>query len=339
MRSKVAAKSWRGLMAAGAISCLGALGGWQAPALAGSDNSSDTYAGDYQGGSLPPGTFIVLQYAGIQHGDVFVDPRGHEVPNSHGTVLEEFTRFTYFSRLFGHPFVIEGEIPYATLTDVNIPVAPNNRVAHGFTDPVIHLTYYFVSDAHAQRWLGFTNYFYLPIGRRFDNTAGVNVSTPRQFTDVAQIGYTEGLGKFVPGLKGFFFDFVGNVSFHTDGDSPLAVAPGVQFDKLSQDNSYNVKAFLRYDYTQLGFVAAGIEKSWGGDQIASGGVLGALEGPTTLSKDEWLRGHLQFQVPLAPDFAVAADIAHDFEREGGLKNDIIAEIRLAKFFLPQAPMK
>src|SRR3954469_11900325 len=46
----------------------GSMVGWHAPAIAGSDNSSDTYAGDYQGGSLPIGTFIFLQYAGFSHG-------------------------------------------------------------------------------------------------------------------------------------------------------------------------------------------------------------------------------------------------------------------------------
>src|SRR5215470_3952202 len=181
--------------------------GWQASAIAGSDNSSDTYAGDYQGGSLPTGTFLAIQYMGFSHPNAFIDPTGHELPNSHANILEEFTRFAYFSQIAGHPFVIEAEIPFATLTDVNIP-GTNSLVAGGLADPVVHLTYFFISDAKVQRWLGFTNYFYLPLGRPFDNQKAVNVSTARQFTDVPQIGYTEGLGKFSPALNGFFFDLV-----------------------------------------------------------------------------------------------------------------------------------
>ena len=37
--------------------------------------------------------------------------------------------------------------------------------------------------------------------------------------------------------------------------------------------------------------------------------------------------------------AVAADIFHDFDRVGGFRQDIGAEIRLTKFFFPQPPSK
>src|ERR1700693_2227049 len=103
-----------------AFMLIGVIGGWQAPAIALADNSSDTYAGDYQAGSLPTGTFIALQYAGFAHSNSFVDTAGNAVPNSHANTWEEFTRFAYFSQLFGHPLVIEAEVPFATLTDVNL---------------------------------------------------------------------------------------------------------------------------------------------------------------------------------------------------------------------------
>src|SRR5262249_46312039 len=158
----------------------------------------------------------------------------------------------------------------------------NSLVKGGLTDPVVHATYYFVSDAATQRWLGFTDYSYLPVSD-FDNTKAINVATAHQYTNVPQIGYTEGLGKFAPNFTGFFVDFVGNASFHTDGHDPIAntvgvplggglVVPGaLTFDKLTQSTSYNVKAFLRYEPTTFLFAALGIEKSWGGEQVATGG--------------------------------------------------------------------
>ena len=327
----------------------GSMVGWHAPAIAGSDNSSDTYAGDYQGGSLPTGTFIALQYAGFAHSNAFFDTAGNQLPNSHANIWEEFTRFAYFTQIGGHPFVIEAEVPAATLTDVNLP-GTNNLVKGGLTDPVIHLTYFLVSDAQNQRWLGLTDYSYLPVGG-FDNTKAINVTTAHQYTNVPQIGYTEGLGKFAPSLKGFFFDLVANASFHTDGSDPInfavnvptpfGVLPGaLTYDKLTQSTSYDLKAFLRYEPAPLTFIALGIEKSWGGEQVATNGRI-ALTGvgvipqaPLSLSKDDYLRGHLQFQFPLARDFAVAADVFHDFDRVGGFRDDIGAEIRLTKFFFP-----
>jgi hypothetical protein len=324
-----------------------------APAVAGSDHSSDTYAGDYTGGSLPTRTFIVLQYFGYSHADALIDSRGNQLPNSFGNILEEFTRFVYFSQLGGHPLVIEAEIPFATLTDVNIP-GTNNLVAGGLVDPVVHLTYFFIADAKIQRWLGVTNYFYLPLGRSFNSQEPINVSTARQFTDVPQIGYTEGLGKFTPALKGVFFDLVANASFHTNGNSPVTVInpasspfPGIlTYDTLTQSTSYNIKAFLRFEPKPFLFAALGIEKSWGGEQTATNGRFAVTGLPIVipqadlpLGRDDFLRGHFQFQAPLARDFAVAGDVFHDFDRVGGLRNNIGAEVRLTKFFFPQTPSK
>jgi hypothetical protein len=335
------------------ILLFGSMVGWHAPAIAGSDNSSDTYAGDYTGGSLPPGTFIAFQYLGYFHSTAFIDSTGAELPNSHANVLEEFTRFVYIGQLAGRAVAVEAEIPFATLTDVNIP-GTNNLVAGGLVDPVVHLTYFVIADAKVQRWLGVTNYFYLPLGRSFDNQKAVNVSTARQFTDVPQIGYTEGLEKFSPALQGMFFDLVANASLHTNGESPLTIVnptsapfPGVlTYDTLSQRPSYDVRAFLRFEPKAFLFVAVGIEKSWGGEQIAANGKFAVTGLPLmiplenlSLSKDDFLRGHFQFQVPITRDFAVGGDVFRDFERVGGLKNDIGAEVRLTKFFFPQPPHK
>jgi hypothetical protein len=330
----------------------GGIVGWQAPAIAGSDASSDTWAGDYTGGSLPTGTFLALQYAGFSRANSFIDTSGQELPNGHASILEEYQRIVYFSQIAGHPLLFQAVLPTATLTDVNLP-GTNNSVKGGLADPVLFFTYFFTADAHTQRWLGFTNYFYLPVGD-YDNTKAVNVATPHQFTYVPEIGYTEGLEKFSPTMKGWFFDLVANASIHGDGRDPIApfgvevpvpgvgLVPGVlTFDKLTQSTSYDVKAFLRYAPAPHQFFALGIEKSWGGEQIATGTVTvggkPVVAASQPLSKDDYLRGHLQFGFPLAQDFSVAADVFHDFTRVGGFKDDFGAEIRLTKFFFPAPP--
>jgi hypothetical protein len=335
----------------------GSIVGWQAPALAGSDYSSDAYAGDYSGGSLPTGTFLALQYLGFSHSDTFISPgaaatgfpTGTQVPNGHADVLEEYQRFVYFADIGGHPLALQAVVPFANLSNVNIPSADpsisTRQVGEGFGDPVLFFTYWFISDAKTQRWLGFTDYSYLPLGS-YDNTKVANVATARQYTNVPEFGYTEGLGKFAPALKGFFFDLVGNASFHTDGSDPINfITPfgpnTLIYDTLTQSTSYDVKAFLRYDPMPLGFVALGIEKSWGGQQTATNGTLlapaifgGGPQAPLVLGDDDYLRGHFQFSIPLARDFTVAADVFTDFQREAGFKDDYGAEIRLTKFFFP-----
>ena len=341
-------KRWSNGALTRAAMLFGIIVGCHGPAVAGSDKSSDTYAGDYSGGSLPTGTFVALQYLGYSHADAAVDSIGHGIQHSHANVFDEFTRFAYVGQLEGHPLVIEAEIPFATLTDVNIPGA-SSRVAGGFMDPVLSLTYFFIADAKIERWLGITNFFYLPLGRSFDNQTALNVSTARQFTSVPQIGYTEGLGKFSPALNAVFFDLVANASFHTNGNSPVASAsfPGVlTYDTLTQCTSYDVKTFLRYEPNTFLFAAVGIERSWGGEQTAAnprfavtGQPIVTPQANLSLGKDDFLRGHFQFQVPLAQDFTIAGDVFHDFDRVGGLRNDIGAEIRLTKLFFPQPPSR
>jgi len=326
---------------------------WYVPAIAGSDRSTDTYAGDYTAGSLPAGTFAALQYAGYSRANAFITSAGVNLPDAHANIFEEFTRLTYIGQLGNRPLVIEVELPFATLTDVNIP-GTNNLIAGALVDPVVHLTYFPVADAKFQRWFGITNYFYLPLGRSFDNQRTVNVSTARQFTHVLEIGYTEGLGKLSPALSGVFFDLIANASFHTNGNSPLNVinpadapVPGVlTYGLLTQAISYDVKAFLRYEPRPFLFFALGIEKLWGGEQIARNGQFAVTglpivipQGDLSLGTDAFFRGHVQFQVPFAQDFAVAFDIFHDFERVGGFRSDIGAEVRLVKFFFPQTPTR
>jgi hypothetical protein len=332
----------------GVAGMLVAVLGGNTSAIAGSDNAPRTYAGDYQGGSLPIGTAIVSQYLSFAQSDAFVDPTGHTLPDSHANTWIEFTRVTYFAELANRPFVIEADLPFATLTDVNIP-GTNNAVAGGLADPVVHFTYFLITDAKVQRWFGLTSFFWLPAGRSFDNQAVVNVSTPGQFTVTPQFGYTEGLGKLSPGLNGLFFDLIANASFHTDGGSPLeavnpasAPLPGIlTYDTLTQRPSYDVKAFVRYNPSTFLYAAIGIEKSWGGEQIATNGrflvaglPVGIPQPDLSISKDDFLRGHFQFQVPVSQDFTIAGDVFHDFQATGGFRQNIGVEIRLAKLFYP-----
>jgi hypothetical protein len=62
----MSAKSWRSVLLAGVAAVLGSIIGGNTPAVAGSDNNPRTYAGDYQGGSLPIGTFIAFQYEALR---------------------------------------------------------------------------------------------------------------------------------------------------------------------------------------------------------------------------------------------------------------------------------
>jgi hypothetical protein len=73
--------SLRSIVVASAI-VTGCLTGWGGRAFAGSDNSSDTYAGDVNSLGLPAGTFIVLEYLGYRQGDEYVTTNNNIFPSS-----------------------------------------------------------------------------------------------------------------------------------------------------------------------------------------------------------------------------------------------------------------
>src|SRR3954466_852870 len=78
---------WSAVTLTAGAALFGGTIGWHGPAIAGSDNSSDTYAGDYQGGSLPIGTLILLQYAGYSHANALVTSAGNVFPTSQANIF------------------------------------------------------------------------------------------------------------------------------------------------------------------------------------------------------------------------------------------------------------
>ena len=321
---------------------------WQGQAYAGSDNSNDAWAGDVTLFALPPGTVIASEYLGYRQGDEYITTKnnvfatltgGQHIIPSTVEIYTSISRLTYITSLLGQPLAFSAAATFAKADALNIGNFPApvgglgpQTIGPSFADPSAYISYGLIVDPRRERFLAFTNFFYFPAGN-YDKFKQFNFSTADQYTWVPQITYAEGLSKF--GMKGLWFDLIANMSVHSDGKDPFALAPGVQFDKVTQDNTYDVKAFLRYNFNQLGHIAVGIEKSWGGDQVYSGGVLQTIfGGPQSFGMEDYLKGHLQVALPLSRDFQIAADITHDFEREGGIREDFTAELRLSKLFTP-----
>lgn len=328
------------------------------PALAGSDFDTFVYPADYAGLGLPKDTLVLSQYLGYINSDAFNAPGDNIYAKLNGgartfpasfPVLFEISRFDYITQLWGHPLVIEGAVPTAFAGPTSIGNSPfptatglgPQTVNGGIVDPVIFFTYGLIADPKEERFLGFSTYFWIPSGN-YDKFNQINFASPNQFTATPQFGYTEGLGKYTKDLKDFWFDLITNVSFHTDGSAPFATVTNgvpVQFNNLTQDPTFDVKFWFRYNYLQGGTVAVGLEKVWGGKQVASGGILGAELGPTALSEDNFLRGHIAGVVPLAKDWTFSADIFHDFERTGGFRDDFSVQFRLIKIFFAEQESK
>jgi hypothetical protein len=301
--------------------------------------NTSTYAGDAGGLNFPVGTVAVSDYIGYRNGGTHFDADGNADHSGNLDLFTNVLRIDWIATTIGDmPLVVSAALPYANAQNARLGGEDLNSDS-SFFSPTVFLTLGVIVDPQNERTLALSNYFFFPLGD-YDSTQEINVSTPNQTVIVPQFAYEEGLGKFSPALKNFWIDIFGGVAFHSDGDNPITVG-GVGFDRTEQENSYDINFYLRYNWNPLTFVAVGIERSWGGEQVAKGGVLeSALGGPLSISKDDFVKGHIQFGVPLSETMQLAADISHDFEREGGFKEDFTIEVRLLKFFLPETqPMK
>ena len=308
-------------------------------AQAGSINANTaTYAGDVSGLNFPAGTVAVSNYSAFRHGDTYYDTEGVADRSGNLDVITNVARIDWIvATIYDMPFVLSAALPYGHLDNAELD-GQDQSVQSSFFSPNVFVTLGVIVDPKNERTLGISNYFFFPIGN-YDSVKAVNVATPNQTVVVPQFLYEEGLGKFSPALKNFWIDVFGGAAFHSDGDNPLTIG-GVGFDRTEQQHSYDINVYLRYNWNPLTFVAIGIEKSWGGEQIGKGGALAALIGDTSLGKDEYVKGHLQCGFPLSETFQISADLTHDFHREGGFEEDFTAEIRMSTFILPASkPLK
>lgn len=300
--------------------------------------NTGTYAGDVSGLKFPVGTVAVSNYVGYRRGGTYYDANGVADRNGNIDVITNVTRIDWLvETIHRMPIVLSASLPYGYPD--NAEVGGQDQSAHSsFFSPNVFVTLGVIVDPENERTLGLSNYFFFPAGN-YDSTKDVNTATPHQTVVVPQFAYEEGLGKFSPVLQNFWIDVFGGVAFHSAGDNPIAVG-GVGFDSTKQHDSYDINVYLRYNWNPLTFAAIGIEKSWGGKQFATGGALGVQLGDVSLGKDEYVKGHLQFGIPLSETFHVSADLTHDFRREGGFKEDFTAEMRMSTFVIPASkPLK
>ena len=291
--------------------------------------NTGTYAGEVGGLNFPVGTVAATNYTAYRNGGTFYDANGVADRTGNITLITNVARIDWLAaKIYDMPLVLSASLPYGHADNAELG-GQDQSTQSSFFSPNMFVTLGVIVDPKNERTLGISSYLFFPAGD-YDSSKAANVATPDQTVIVPQFAYEEGLGKLSPALKNFWIDIFGGAAFHSDGDNPVTIG-GDGFDRTEQENSYDINVYLRYNWNPLTFVAIGVEKSWGGEQIARGGALGALGGDVSLAKDEYAKGHLQFGIPLSETSQIAADITHDFHREGGFKENFTVEIRMSTF--------
>ncbi len=216
---------------------------------------ADNLARDYI--PAPPGTLAIFAYyEHLTATNLYVN--GNKFSNNidlNGNI--GLFRPVYFTQI--GPFVIDPQfiIPFGSLSlDLNDGISSSN--SSGFGDPILLATIWFLNDPKCKTYLGFTPFFYIPVGS-YDNDKAVNLSENRwHFRE--ELGFVKGW-EIIPEHNLYFELQVAGDFFTSNNDF------GPTGATMSQSPGLTVESHLSYDLTKLFWASADYYYHYNGNQV------------------------------------------------------------------------
>ena len=235
---------------------------------------ADNIARDYI--PAPPDTLaIFVYYEHLSANSLYAN--GNKVSNNidlNGNI--GIFRPVYFTQL--GPFVIDPQviIPFGSLSlDLNDGISSSN--VSGFGDPILFATIWFLNDTKSKTWLGFTPFFYIPVGN-YDNTKLVNLSENRwHFRE--ELGFVKGW-EVIP-EHNLYFELQVAGDFYTNNNDVLLNSTTGSTGAMSQSPGLTVESHLSYDLTKLFWVSADYYYHYNGRQVVNDVTLANTGGPSS----------------------------------------------------------
>ena len=258
---------------------------------------------------LPAGTVLIASYfSHISATNAY--SKGNKVAtNMDLSANIGMIRPVYYMKL--GPLTIDPQmiIPFGVQTLQTNTTAGGEISSSGLADPIVTATVWFLNDPASKTYLGFTPWFFLPIGE-YDKKKAVNLGGNR-FMFREEIGFVKGFGDFN-------IDLTASVDLFTDNDKV-----GADNAKMSQDPVFNFETHLSYDINKSFFTSL--------DYFYHNGGKTKIE---SKSNDDAVDTHaigatLGFM--LSPSYQLLFKIKQDVSVENGLKTNTIGT-RLAYFF-------
>lgn len=262
--------------------------------------SADNIARDYIPAS--PGTLAILMYYSHITSDTLISD-GQQVSSDvdfRGNV--GLFRPVYYTKV--GPFVIDPQfiIPFGDLNLETSGTGGADLSSSGIGDPIVFATIWLYNNPQSKTWLGFTPFFFIPIGN-YDNNGALTLGENRwRFRE--EFGFVQGF-EVIPDHNAYFEIQLG-ADFLTENDDF-----GVNGASLEQDPIFNVESHLSYDITKSFFVSADYYGHFFGEQRIAGVDLDNRINSHTLG------GTLGFS--LAPNYQLLFQYKGDVEVENGLE--------------------
>lgn len=259
---------------------------------------ADNIARDYI--PAPPDTLAIFLY--YQHGSAdSMYAGGRKVANDvdYSANVGLF-RPVYFTQI--GPFVIDPQciIPFGSANLRSNTLGLDNT-SSGFGDPILLATIWFLNDTKSKTWLGFTPFFYIPVGT-YDNDGVVSLGENRwRFRE--ELGFVKGFEIF-PEHNLYFELQVGGDFFTTNHSYTAADA------NMDQDPIFNLESHLSYDVTKAFWVSADYYYHYGGKTEVDG-----------VKNDDSLSNHavgMTLGYNLTPSYQLLFQYKADVSVESGL---------------------
>ncbi|QNT69400.1 transporter [Defluviicoccus vanus] len=283
---------------------LGALAGLPPTAAA-----LDVDPGDYA--AAAPGTNLALGYALFGWNNSFKTKTGDRISNSSLNTQIGILRLVHYTDLLGITADPQIFITFGALNNGKLG-GENLDSSFGLGDTIIASTFWFINQPDEKRWLGFTPFFFFPTGKYQDGKP-LNVGENR-FKQVLQVGFVQGFA------EKWTTDLIADTTFYEDNDD--YGERGKQ--TLSQDNSYQLQAWLRYAITPNWQVGGGYSGTYGGVTEVNGDSNGGA------TRVQQLR--LITQYFPEPSLQLQAGVTTDVWAQGQFKEVFGLRFRIMKVF-------
>ena len=242
----------------------------------------------------PPGTDVGVFYLDHRSGNS-LNSNGSEVANNADLSVNVATaRYIHYTEVGGYTIDPQIVVPYA---DLDLGIAQQSSTGVG--DVVIGAPFWLINDNEKKEWFSIAPFLWVPVGA-YDENKAVNFGT-NTYRPLLGFGYVKGL------TDKLYIDFVGDIEWSTDNDSPNGGS------RLEKDPVYRLNSMLSYNLSDTGYIWGKYVIQKGGEQKLDGVSLNNKQDDRTLvvGYSNWISKSTQFQAEYSTDLQVENGVEVD----------------------------